>query len=316
MDSSETQFHRRRNLAQTILLLGGMTLLLGALGWLLGGPVFVIWAVAIGLTTLVIGTRAAAGLLFRLYRARPIPPDAAPQLHAIVDEVAGRAGLVTSPSLFLIPSPMMQAFSSQLRGGPAIAITDGLLRGMTAREIAAVIAHEISHIAHHDLRIMMLADTATKLTRTLALAGTIMLLVMLPMVMAGHAELPWGSLILLIFAPSLSALMQLALSRTREFDADLGAARLTGDPTAMAEALVKLERFQGAIWEQILLPGYRLPEPSLLRSHPETDQRVRRLGRLPHGAPLESLAGSFFPNPRPPKIDSRKPRWRRTGFWY
>lgn len=316
MESSEIQTHRRRNLAQTIVLITGMTLLLGALGWLLGGPAAVIWAVAVGLITLVIGTRTSAGLLLRLYRARPIPPEAAQQLHAIVDEVARRAGLTTSPSLFLIPSRMMQAFSCELRGGPAIAITNGLLRGMTAREIAAVVAHEVSHIAHRDLRIMMLADLATKLTRMFAFVGTIMVLVMLPLMMVGYTGLPWGSLILLIFAPSLSALMQLALSRTREFDADLGAARLTGDPTAMAKALVKLERFQGGAWEQVLLPGYRLPEPSLLRSHPETDQRVRRLCELPHGTLLESLKRSF-PLSRPaPVMVIRGPRWRRSGFWY
>jgi heat shock protein HtpX len=315
-DSPEIRAHQRRNLAQTIVLTAGMTLLLGALGWLLGGPVSVIWAVIVGLTALAIGTRASAGLLLRLYRARPIPRDAAPQLHAIVDEVAERAGLVTSPSLFLIPSRMMQAFSSQLRDGPAIAVTDGLLRGMTAHEIAAVIAHETSHIAHRDLRIMMLADLTTKLTRTFAFVGTIMVIVMLPMMMAGYSGLPWGSLILLIFAPSLSTLMQLALSRTREFDADLSAARLTGDPTAMAKALVKLERFQGGAWEQVLLPGYRLPEPSLLRSHPETDERVRRLCELPQGAPLKCLTRLFPPSPHAPVTVIGGPRWRRTGFWY
>ena len=125
---------------------------------------------------------------------------------------------------------------------------------------------------------MALADMITKVTRFLSFFGVIFVILNLPFTLASEAVLPWPAVFLLVFAPTLSVLMQLALSRAREFDADLGAVELCGDPDALASALIRLERYQGRLWTQMLLPGYRLPEPSLLRSHPLTDERVRRLG--------------------------------------
>ncbi|RMG33662.1 MAG: peptidase M48, partial [Gammaproteobacteria bacterium] len=125
--------------------------------------------------------------------------------------------------------------------------------------------------------------------------------------------------LLLIFAPTLSALAQLALSRTREFDADLNAARLTGDPDGLASALAKIEQLQGNWMERIFLPGRRVPEPSLLRTHPETSERIRRLMELKAemggGRPqyvdrgpvhLEGLGGPV----------ERPPRWHVSGLWH
>ncbi|MEE8395217.1 MAG: M48 family metalloprotease, partial [bacterium] len=91
---------------------------------------------------------------------------------------------------------------------------------------------------------------------------------------------PWLLLLVLTTAPTAGLLLQLALSRNREFDADLEAARLTGDPRGLAGALNKLEQLQGRIWERMLPPGWRLLQPALLRSHPHTGQRIARLLEL------------------------------------
>jgi heat shock protein HtpX len=112
-------------------------------------------------------------------------------------------------------------------------------------------------------------------------------------------------------------LLQLALSRAREFDADLDAAGLTGDPGGLIAALAKLERYQGALWEQILMPGWRLPEPSLLRSHPPTAQRIARLEALYERAPD---AGRAFAAAAPIAVAGRaidrRPRGGLLGYWH
>jgi heat shock protein HtpX len=89
-----------------------------------------------------------------------------------------------------------------------------------------------------------------------------------------------AAVLILILSPTIGGLLQMALSRTREFDADLGAAMLTGDPDGLASALIKLETAQRRHWEAMMLPGGRIPDPSLLRTHPPTDQRVARLMSL------------------------------------
>ena len=127
----------------------------------------------------------------------------------------------------------------------------------------------------------------------------------------------WWLILVLIVAPHLGALLQLALSRTRELDADLDAAGLTGDPLGLAAALAKLEQQHARLWESLMLPGRRLPEPSLLRTHPPTEERIRR---------LLALAGAELapPEPRPELIllpdhlrpRHAAPRWRMSGLWY
>jgi heat shock protein HtpX len=141
-------------------------------------------------------------------------------------------------------------------------------------------AHEVSHIANRDLWIMGLADTMSRVVSLASWIGQLMLLINLPLVLAGGAHIPWHVPLLLIFSPTIMALLQLALSRTREFDADRGAAELTGDPGGLASALLKLERRTGRFWEDIFLPGRRIPEPSLLRTHPPTEDRVARLREI------------------------------------
>jgi heat shock protein HtpX len=145
--------------------------------------------------------------------------------------------------------------------------------------------------------------------------GTVLLILGLPLWLSGAARLPLLLIPLLLFAPQITVLLQLALSRAREFDADLDAAGLTQDPDGLASALLKLERYQRGVWEQILWPGRRLPEPSMLRTHPPTEQRVERLRRL--SAAAEPPAGpSAIVQAIPWPAVAEAPHGRLIGFWH
>jgi heat shock protein HtpX len=308
---------RFRNVLQTTTLLMAMGLLLGVIGWLLGGPVMVVWSVGLGLFGLAIAARNPGWLVLRLYRAEPIRRHEATDLYALVDEIAARAEVSPVPKLYYGPTRLVQAFSVGHHRAPVVLLTDGLLRRLSLREIAAILGHEISHIAHRDLRVMMLADSMTRLTRTLSMVGLILIVFNLPALATAAAHVPWTLILLLVLAPSISTLMQLALSRTREFDADLDGARLTGDPDALISALRHVDKYQIDFWEQMLLPGRRVPHPSLLRTHPGTEERVARLRTIPPSTPLQALRGGAFDLPQPWRdVHHGPPRWRLSGLWH
>ena len=111
-------------------------------------------------------------------------------------------------------------------------------------------------------------------------------------------------------------LLQLALSRTREFDADIDAAGITGDPRGLAAALAKLERFQGGLMERLLLPGRRVPDPSLLRTHPTTEERINRLLSLEQRS--DRIDEEGWPMVIPDRFipHRRAPSWHITGLWH
>lgn len=216
----------------------------------------------------------------------------------------------------------MNAFATGSAGDSLIAVSDALLRRLSERELAGVLAHEVSHMANGDLAVMAFADLVSRLCSLLSLLGQVLLLLSVPAMLLGLAEPAWLAILVLLAAPTLSALMQLALSRNREHEADRSAAELTGDPAGLASALDKLERWQGGFWEQVIMPGRRVPDPSLLRTHPDTSERIARLRELmPHPTrplparpastpyPLDALGA-----PRAPTM--RRPRRYLLGLWY
>lgn len=277
MDRQTASKHKARNIRQTVILIGGMSLLLALTGELLfGGGVWpwILLGVTLAMTTL---PDLPPEWTLRLYSARPLRPTTAPRLTSLINELAARAGLERDPAIYWIPSRTVNAFALGNRGNAAIGITDGLLQLLTFRELAGVLAHEISHIANNDTRLMSLADLITRLTHVMSLLGLVLVAFALPLVMLGLASISLIAILLLIAAPTLSALLQLALSRTREFDADLEAARITGDPKGLATALARIEQNQNGFWRNVLTPGYRDPEPSLLRTHPDNQERIKRL---------------------------------------
>lgn len=160
---------------------------------------------------------------------------------------------------------------------------------------------------------MGLADSISRLTSLLALLGQVALLISMPALLVGAAEINWIGLLLLAASPQLALLVQLGLSRVREFDADRMAVELTGDPHALASALAKIERVSRS-WRAWLLPGWGNPEPSWLRTHPATADRIARLLAL---APEPSLSLSFQTDYLEPSsfAPMRPPRRGLSGLW-
>jgi len=316
LDIDRALAHQAANLLRSAVLLLGMAGLLAALGFSLAGPVGLFWALGFGMLAVLFGPGLSPRWLLKLYRARRLAPAELPEVQQLLAWLSRRAGLAAPPALYYVPSEMLNAFAVGSRRHATIAVTHGLLRRLSGRELAGVLAHEIGHIRHGDLWIMCLADSFSRLTRTLANVGMLLLLLSLPVLLLGGG-LPWLFVLLLLFSPTLSALLQLALSRTREFHADVVAARLTGDPEGLAQALVQLERLQGNRWENLLLPGRRLPDPSLLRTHPPTEERVSRLLNLrreePAGLPLPRRPVQF---PASFTVPVHPPRFRlSSGLW-
>jgi heat shock protein HtpX len=125
--------------------------------------------------------------------------------------------------------------------------------------------------------------------------------------------------VLMIMAPSLGGLLQLGLSRAREYDADLDGASLTGDPEGLASALKILEERQGGKWEGLVLPGSRLPEPSLLRTHPKTEDRIARLMALRGTGAEQIIIRHAEEKPKTsmvPQVHDPRIRWHRLGIYY
>ena len=304
--------HRNRaiNTLHTWLLGAGSLLLLAVTAWAFGGAAGILYAVVFGAVSMLVVRRISPQMVLTMYKAKRVGEAEFPTGVRIVEELARRAALPAVPALYVIPSKMMNAFAVGRRDDAAIAVTDALARQLSARELAGVLAHEISHIAHEDVKVMALADMVSRFTSLMSTVGLLSLVLNLLGFAGGYAaQVPWLAVLVLLAAPTVGGLLQMALSRTREFDADLGAAMLTGDPDGLASALTRLEKAQGRIWESMMLPGGRIPDPSILRTHPLTAERVARLMALKAapGGPDGSGLGAA-PQPRPSMVPKIRPQ--------
>lgn len=280
IDQVRWQQHSWRNRWHSALLLLGMAVFMALLGWLFAGSGGLLLLLLGGL--LLWGLRRSISPLtvMRLYRARPLMPAQFPALWQLLLQLSQRAGLTQLPQLFLLPGPLLNAFSIGSQQRPLIAITEGALQQLEWHELAGVLAHEISHIRSNDLQVMALADMFSRGTSLLSTMGQLLLLLNLPLIMLGFASINWWAILLLLLAPALSVLAQLALSRTREYDADLNAVQLTGDADGLANALAKIERQQQSWLRRLLVPGQVTSLPAALRTHPQTRERILRLQAL------------------------------------
>lgn len=308
--------HKLRNLVQSALLIAAMLAILGVCAYAIWGWSGVVWALLWAGVSLVFAPSVAPEWVMRAYGAVPIHPAEFPEGYDLLRRLSARAGLERVPRLYWLPSAILNAFATGRRDRAAICLSDGLLRALSPRELAGVIAHELSHIRNDDLWIMGLADLVSRITSLLSWLGQLLLLLNLPFVLAGEAVVPWHVVLLLVFAPTIVGLLQLALSRAREFDADLDAAGLTGDPKGLASALAKLERYQGRYWEEIFLPGRRIPVPSLLRTHPPTEERIKRLLDLYERFEPALVLPARMSVPAPRRTVHATPRWHWPGSWY
>lgn len=278
LDAAAVARQHRRNHLRSLLILAGIGLWMALVGWLVAGGIGVAWSVLGALLVLLIQPVRSTTMLRALYGAVPLGPVQAPGLYALVEELTRRAGLGRVPPLLYIPRPEMIALSTGWGRDATIALSDGMLRGLPGRELAAVLAHEMSHLRSGDIKLLRLAEAAGRLTRALALAGMVLMVLYLPDIMA-LGGVPLVPLLLLLAAPVVSDLLALTLSRTREFDADAGAAELTGDPAGLIDALTRIALAQGENWE-LLRRGGPMRWLRLIRTHPTTDERVARLREL------------------------------------
>lgn len=322
--------HRWMNWLTTLLLIIAIALILMlsihmffSLSWVSSAiTVFIAIAVA------VFGPQVSPAVVLKMYKAKQVHAEHAPDLYNAFLELARLAELEHQPRLFYIPSQLPNAFAVGTASQASVAVTDGLLRGLNRRELLGVLAHEISHIRHRDLFLLGIADSLSRLTSLISRVGLLLAFLSLPLMVAGAAGYSLLGFIFLILAPTVSTLLQLALSRSREYDADVGAVSLTGDPEGLASALQKIEQMvKPSWWRQILMPGDS-PEPNALRTHPVTKDRIARLMELkvrdesptdplhlPHPDIVFHPMDQPAPLPGTNPIETR-PRWRISGLKY
>lgn len=256
----------------------GMTAMLLICAWSIAGltgAVIAFFAVMIIAAT---GPRLSSHATMRFYGARPFPPARIPGVYAELSHLAEDAGLPVVPRLYRLRTSAPMAFAVGDRADPAIAVSDGLLYLLGGRERAGVLAHEVAHIAAGDVTLMRLGDLLRRMTAFLCHCGLLSLL--LNALLIPGAGAPLWIVVLLAAAPVSLGLLQLSMSRGREFAADAAAARLTGDPAALAGALTKLERINRWNLQRLFGQLSGLEVPSCLRTHPATEERIERLGHI------------------------------------
>lgn len=209
----------------------------------------------------------------------PLSPYEAPGLFTLVESLARRAGLARMPEVRIVPGGQTNA-AATLRGNtPVLVVTEALLGRLDARRLGAVLAHELSHIAGGDLVLFRVAQTFQ--LATLSLGFFTAILAAFTLAYDPVVSLWW--MVAAVAASAMTRALVASLSRTREFAADLGAARLTGDPRALADALETIEYRPRTWWDWLM--GRRSPVPTdpaadAFRTHPPTTERVRRLSLL------------------------------------
>jgi len=314
--------HRLLNFCQSTALILLLSLLLGYLALLLAGPIAASIAFLAVIVLYITNPIIAPHFILRMYRAQEISPFDAPELFRLLAVLSENASLPKPPQLYYIPSRVINAFAVGTPADSALAVSDGVLKKLNYTELAGVLAHEITHIANNDIRVMSFADIASRITKLLSLTGQFLLLLNLPLILFMEIQLNWIPIIILIIAPFISDLIQLGLSRIREYQADMGSALLLGDARPLASALNKMEQYKHNYLGGIFVPIQKIPEPSLLRTHPATEERIKRLLEYqqlqtenhPFNPVFDADDGEI---PTPFRHSTiNRPRRYITGFWY
>ncbi len=277
------------NTVKTVGLMVFMTLLLIFVGGAIGGRNGMVFAFAFA-TLMNFGAYWFSDkVVLRMYRAQPVNDAQAPELHAIVRNLVQKAGM-PMPKVYIIPSEAPNAFATGRNQEHAVvAVTDGIMKILNRDELAGVIAHELAHIRHRD----MLTGTIVA-----TIAGAISMLAQMAqwaMIFGGGRRdsdddgSPIAALVMMIVAPIAAMLVQMAISRTREYEADKGGARLVGSPYGLANALLKLERGAQVVPMDanpatahmfIVNPLTGKGLIKLFSTHPPIEERVKRLKEM------------------------------------
>jgi heat shock protein HtpX len=272
---------------RTAILLAGLTALFMAVGYLLGGPGGAVIALVIALLMNLFTYWNADRMVLASYGAQEVDARTAPEFVRVVADLAHRAG-IPMPRVYVIDSPQPNAFATGRNPShAAVAATTGLLRMLSWDEIAAVISHELGHVKNHDTLLM---------TVTATLAGAISMLAQFGMFFGGGNRNSnagvLGTLAMIILAPLAAMLVQMAISRTREYAADSAGAEISGKPAALASALAKIDaaahQIENAAAEEnpatahlfIINPLSGARMDNLFSTHPATENRIAALREI------------------------------------
>ncbi|MGE0210419.1 MAG: zinc metalloprotease HtpX [Parvibaculaceae bacterium] len=296
------------NVMRTGLLLAAMTGLFLAIGYLVGGQQGMVIAFLFAAGTNLFAYWNSDKMVLRMHNAEAVDEASAPELFRMVRTLAERAGL-PMPKVYLMHEDQPNAFATGRNPeNAAVAVTSGLLRTLSPDEVAGVVAHELAHIKHRDTLIM---------TITATLAGAISMLGNFAMFFGGRSrDNPLGvvgSIAMIILAPLAAMLVQMAISRTREYAADRGGAEISGQPLSLATALAKIsdaahqipneaaERSPATAHMFIINPLSGAGMDNLFSTHPNPENRI---------AALQEMAAEFGSAPPAPSVqpEARAPR--------
>jgi heat shock protein HtpX len=276
------------NYVRTVILLAGLTALFMAVGFLIGGESGALMALLFAAGMNLFTYWNADRIVLSLHGAQEVDERSAPELIALVRDLSQRAGL-PMPRVHIMDSPQPNAFATgRSPAHAAVAVSTGLLNMLDREEIAGVLAHELAHVRNHDTLTM---------TITATIAGAISMLAQFGLFFGGTRDNNnglgvVGTLLMVILAPIAAMLVQMAISRTREYAADEMGARLSGHPRALASALAKISRAAEAIQNEtaerapatahlfIVNPLTGRGMDNLFSTHPSTDNRIAALQRL------------------------------------
>jgi heat shock protein HtpX len=276
------------NWLKTTLLMAAIMALFGAVGMVIGGRTGMLVALGFGALTNFWAYWFSDKMVLAMYHAQEVDETTSPYLYGIVRDLARRAGL-PMPKVYIIHEAQPNAFATgRSPEHAAVAATTGIIELLSERELRAVMAHELAHVKHRDILIS---------TMTATVAGAISMLANFGFFFGGRdAEgrpaNPVLAILVMILAPIAAVIIQLAISRTREFGADAGGAEICGDPEALASALAKIEAYA----RQIPMPTAEAhPETAqmmimnplsggglrgLFSTHPSTEERIARLREM------------------------------------
>jgi heat shock protein HtpX len=290
--------------AQAFLLVGGLLLLMLLCGWLYAGTSGAVISSVLGAIALMLVRKVSPQFVLLMRGARLIDPKDMPALFGIVASLCRRAGIAQVPRLYFLPSGVPTAFAAGVGDQSVIVVSSGLLRLLMTRELTGVLAHEITHIAKHDVGLMQLAGIVGQMTRVIAQVAVIIAAATWLLDIFGSGE-GVDRLVLgvLVAAPIAANLILGALSRLREYQADLEAVALTDDPAGLARALELIGMAQARIAPRAFPGAVRIRLPRLLSSHPDPKDRIRRLRHLaaeegPPGPDARIVIPDYFPDER------------------
>lgn len=273
------------NWLKTAILMAAIMALFGAIGAVLGGGPGMIVALLFGGVMNFFAYWFSDKMILKMYNAKEVDETTAPQLYNMVQELSQRAQL-PMPRVYLIDEQQPNAFATGRNAEhAAVAATTGIMSVLTERELRGVMAHELGHIKHRDILISTISAT---------MAGAISALANFAVFFGGRdsdgrAVNPLAGILVMMLAPLAASLIQMAISRAREFEADRAGAEISGDPQALAAALDKIHKYAQGI---SLAPAEAHPETAqmmimnplsgrglsgLFSTHPSTEERVARL---------------------------------------